>query len=145
MSAAPIVGGCCRPPHALLDADHGVRLVYKELPILGPPSVLAARALLAAQKQGGYARLQQSLMTGPPQITTDLVRTDAVADGLDWPRLQHDMADPAVQATIEANLHMARQLGIDGTPAFVIGDRLLPGAVELADLQRDVTAARPTR
>jgi protein-disulfide isomerase len=62
--------------------------------------------------------------------------------GLDWGRLQKDMADPSVEARIDANLRLARKLDIQGTPAYVIGDRVLPGALQLADLQAAVAEAR---
>lgn len=127
---------------ALLRQDPRVRLVYKDIPILGPGSVLGARAVLAAEKQDGYARLQSAIMHASPQITEDSLHTAARQAGLDWDRLQRDMKDPSIKARLTANLDLAHQLGVDGTPAFVIGNRLLPGAVELADLQDAVAAAR---
>ena len=126
----------------LLHKDHNVRLVYKDIPILGPASVLGARAVLAAQKQGGYQRLHDALMAGPQNITMDTLRASAAVAGLDWDRLQHDMLDPAIQARIDANLQIAQNLGIDGTPAYVIGGKMLPGALELAELESAVAAAR---
>ena len=58
----------------LLAQDHGVRLVYKDLPILGPASVLGAKALLAAQRQGGYEQLRDAVMQAPPDTTMELIR-----------------------------------------------------------------------
>jgi protein-disulfide isomerase len=126
----------------LLSHDHGVRLVLKDLPILGPPSVLGARALLAAERQGGYFKLHDVLMRSPEKPTEATLRTQVEGLGLDWARLQRDMADPVIQQKIDTNLALAHALGIDGTPAFVIGDKLLPGAMELADLQQAVAGAR---
>jgi protein-disulfide isomerase len=126
----------------LLKRDHDVRVVYKDIPILGPASVLASRALLAAQKQGGYLKLKEAVMTGPADVTEDLLRADAAKVGLDWDRLRNDMADPAVQRRIDANLAMARKLDIDGTPAYVIGSRMLPGALTLSELEDAVADAR---
>jgi protein-disulfide isomerase len=126
----------------LLHGDRNVRLVYKDIPILGPGSMLGARAVLAAQRQNGYARLQAVIMQGSSQITEDSLRKAADEAGLDWARLQRDMQDPAIEARIRANLDLARKLGIDGTPAFVVGKQLIPGAVDLADLQDAVKAAR---
>jgi len=126
----------------LLETDHGVRLVYKDLPILGPASVLGSRALLAAQKQDGYEKLRAAIMSAPPQATEAMIKDAAVRLGLDWPRLKHDMDDPSVAARIDANLKLARSIGVDGTPALVIGGDLLPGAVELADLRDAVAGAR---
>lgn len=127
---------------ALLKHDPNVRLVYKDIPILGPGSILGARAVLAAQRQGGYARLQSALMHGGSQITEASIEDAAHAVGLDWTRLKRDMKDPAIEARLQNNLELARQLGVDGTPAFVIGHQLVPGAMELADLEGAVKAAR---
>jgi protein-disulfide isomerase len=126
----------------LLARDRNLRVVYKDIPILGPGSVLAAKALLAAQQQGGYLKLKNAVMTGPAEITPDSLRAATAKTGLDWDRLQKDMADPAVQQRLEANLGLAHKLGISGTPAYVIGGQMLPGALGLAELQEAAAAAR---
>jgi protein-disulfide isomerase len=126
----------------LLARDHGVRLVYKDLPILGPASVLGAKALLAAQRQGGYEKLRDAIMVAPPQTTKAIIQDAAVRLGLDWKRLEHDMDDPAIQARINTNLQLARSIGIEGTPALVIGGELIPGAVDLPELRKAVMTAR---
>jgi protein-disulfide isomerase len=97
--------------------------------------------LLAAQRQGGYARLQAALMGASAAVTLDSVRQEAKREGLDAERLVRDMADPAIQARIEANLKLAADLHIDGTPALVIGDRIVPGAIGLPDLRAAITAS----
>jgi protein-disulfide isomerase len=129
----------------VLAIDHGVRLVYKDLPILGPASVLGSKALLAAQKQGGYEKLREAIMAAPPQTTKEMIRDAAQQLGLDWKRLEHDMGDPAIQARIDANLRLAQSVGIEGTPALVIGGELIPGAVETADLTKAIATARKPR
>lgn len=126
----------------LLASEHDVRLVYKDLPILGPPSILGSRALLAAQKQGGYEKLRTALMAGPPEITEDRIRKAAEQEGLDWGRLKRDMDDPGVQDRLNANLALAREAGIEGTPALVVGKQFIAGAVDVAELERDVAEAR---
>ena len=129
----------------LLARDHGVRVVFKDLPILGPASVLGSRALLAAQKQGGYEKLRDAIMSAPPQTTEATIQTAAQQLGLDWPRLQHDMADPAIQRRIDANLKLARTIGIEGTPALIIGRELIPGAPDADELRSAIVKARATR
>jgi protein-disulfide isomerase len=126
----------------LLRQDRNIRLVYKDIPILGPASVLGTRAELAAQKQGGYQKMHDALMAGTPNIDESVVRKAAESAGLDWARLQQDMDDPAIQARIDANLELAHTLQVQGTPVYVIGDQMLPGAVALADLRDAVGAAR---
>lgn len=126
----------------LLRRDHNIRVVFKDIPILGPGSVVAARAVLAAQRQGGFQKLHDALMAGTPDIDMEVVHAAALRAGLDWNRLRHEMDDPAIQARLDANIKMAHALQIQGTPAYVIGDQLLSGAVELADLQAAVAAAR---
>jgi protein-disulfide isomerase len=122
----------------LLRQDPQVRLVLKDMPVLGPPSRLGARALLAAARQGAYLKLQARLMRGGAP-TEDSLHADADALGLDWARLQRDMADPAIQQKIEMNLALARRLGIEGTPAFVVGNRLIAGEADIAELQTAIS------
>ncbi len=130
---------------ALLQADPQIRLVLKDLPILGAASVLGAQALLAAQAQGGYGKLRGALMTQAAPPTLDSIRADARRLGLDGERLAREMESPAVAVRIKANLALAAQLGIQGTPALVIGDMMIPGAVGLAELQQAVQQARAAR
>ena len=126
----------------LLRTDPGVRIVFKDLPVLGPASKLESLALLAAHRQGGYLRLQSAVMrTGGPS-TRDTLQAEAVRQGLDGAALLRDMDDPALQARLDANIALAQQIGIQGTPALVIGTRLIPGAMDLAELRVAVAAAR---
>jgi len=126
----------------LLAQDKRVRLVLKDLPILGPGSVLGSRALLAAQRQGGYMKLQEAIMRGPADVTEDSLQAQAKATGLDWARLQQDMMDPKIQARLDANISLAHTLQIEGTPAMIIGSRMIPGAVDLPGLQAAIQEAR---
>jgi protein-disulfide isomerase len=128
----------------LLTEDHQVKLVYKDLPILGPASVLGSKALLAAERQGAYDKLREVVMQMPSDTTLPMIQAAAEKLGLDWPRLQHDMQSPAIQQQIDANLKLAQALNIEGTPALVIGNQIVPGALDLADLQKEVSAVRQT-
>jgi protein-disulfide isomerase len=136
----------CRRLEPVMDGfltkDRKVRLVYKDLPILGPASVLGTKALLAAQKQDAYSKMREAVMKLPPDTTLPQIESAARALGLDWPRMSQDMQDPGVQARIDANVKLAHDLGIQGTPALIIGNDLVPGAVELPDLQKAVADAR---
>jgi protein-disulfide isomerase len=150
--------GYCKQLHpaleALLRRDRDVRIVMKDLPILGPNSVLASRALLAAQRQGRYAPLQDALLALRIEPTEAVLRQQAERVGLDWARLRREMDDPAIARRIEDTLRLAQSLGIEGTPALVIAPAedadganatLVPGAVDLASLERLVAEARAAR
>jgi protein-disulfide isomerase len=128
-----------------LAQDPNVKLVFKDLPILGPQSLLGSKALLAAERQGGYDKLRTAIMQSPPDITLDQIRSLAENAGLSWTKMQKDMDDPAIQQRLDANLKLAKDLGIEGTPALVIGTQLIPGAVEVADLSRAVADARTAK
>jgi protein-disulfide isomerase len=129
----------------LLAQDHGVRLIYKDLPILGPQSLFGSKALLAAHRQGGYEKLRDAIMAAPPQTTKAMIKEAAERIGLDWARLERDMNDPAIQIQINENLKLAQAIGVDGTPAMVIGHTFLPGAVDLPELQHAVAIARKAK
>ena len=126
---------------ALLETDANVRVVWKEFPILGPVSVFAARASMAANRQGRYYPLHLALMM-EPQLTEQKIIEIADRTGLDLERLRQDMADPAIQSYLDETQALARKLGIGGTPAFVVGGTLVPGVVDTARMKELVAAAR---
>ena len=127
---------------ALLAGDRSLRLVEKLIPILGPNSVLDAQAIQAAGLQGRYVALQHALMTdaGAPGLAR--IRTAAAGIGLDVDRLLRDMRAPAVNDVLERNVALAKSLGLTGTPTFIIGKAVIPGAIDLADLREAVRTAR---
>lgn len=126
----------------LLDQDHNLRFVYKEMPVLGAPSVVAARAALAAQLQGKYEHFHAAMMGTKGQITDDVVYQVAGSVGLDVERLKHDMKAPEIDRAVKANLALANDLEIHGTPGFIIGDHIVPGAIDLDALKDLVAGAR---
>jgi protein-disulfide isomerase len=128
----------------LLAEDRGVRLVYKEMPILGEESVLAARAAVAARAQGKYAEAHDRLMAEAGPITRATLVAMLAGVGLDGDRLRADMDAPEIGALLGRELALAQALGIDGTPAFVVGSELVVGAVDLATLRELVNRARRT-
>lgn len=128
-----------------LAGDKGVRLVYKDLPILGPASTLGSKALLAAQRQNAYEKFRDAVMKLPPDITLASLEGVAKKLGLDWGRMSKDMEDPAIRAQLDANLALAHTLNIQGTPALVVGEEMVPGAVDAEALKRLVAAARKAK
>ena len=126
---------------ALLETDADVRVVWKELPILGPVSRIAARAAMAADRQGRYLPFHLALMRAS-ELTEEKVFEIARETGLDIERLLRDMEDPAIDAYLEETRALAQELGIGGTPAFVVGDTLVPGVIDTARMKDLVAAAR---
>jgi len=139
----------CKRLHAemgpLLQRDRNIRVVMKDLPILGPQSVVASRALLASHRQGKYAELYDALMSLRGEPTDAVIRSEAERIGLDYARLRRDMDDPAIQQRLDANIALARALRIEGTPALIIGDTLVPGAVPVAQIEQMIAEARQRR
>ena len=126
----------------MLKKDPGVRLVFKDIPVLGPASVMESRAILAAQAQGAYLKMQTALMTNPAQPSEEMIRETATKLGLDASKLLADMKSQAVTQRLEDNLKLAHALNVQGTPNFVVGEQLIPGAVDTAQLEDAVSKAR---
>lgn len=115
---------------ALSAADPGLRVVFKEFPILGPSSDFAARVALSAHRQGKYMPVHQALMRLEPPLTEEKVLQAALKTGVDLARLKRDMTDPALDTQLQRDRSLADALRITGTPAFVLGDALIPGVVD---------------
>jgi protein-disulfide isomerase len=121
----------------LVQEDKGLRVVYRELPILGPDSVTAARLSLQASKLGRFAQFHDSLWAaGRPAADTNAAA--ARIAGID----AAPKSDPGIEAELKKNLQLASQLGATGTPLFVIGDRVMNGAVGYDALKQAIAAAR---
>jgi protein-disulfide isomerase len=122
--------------------DGKVKVMFKELPILGPESVFAARAALAAQRQGRYIDFHLALMRARERLTDEITIRIAQGLGLDMEKMKKDMASPEIKRQLEANLELAQELGIRGTPAFIVGDKLAPGAIDEETLVKMIADAR---
>ena len=121
----------------LVAEDKGLRVVYRELPILGPESVTAARLSLAASQAGRFNTFHDTLFdAGRPAPDTN-ARAAAAAGIAPEPR-----PDPKAEAELKKNYDLASQLGATGTPLFVVGDRVLNGAVGYEQLKAAVEKAR---
>jgi len=129
---------------ALLAQDGQIRLVLREWPILSEGSALAARAALAARKQGKYPEMHDALMTMRGKLEADTVMRIAGEVGLDLEKLKADMQSPEVEEHIATSMRLADALGFSGTPAFIVGDQLIPGFVEKAQLAEAVASTRQT-
>ena len=121
----------------LVREDPKLRVVYRELPILGPESVTAARLSLAASKAGRFTQFHDSLWAaGKP--AADTLAAASSAAGI--PARPTESAD--IEAELKKNFQLAGALGATGTPLFVIGDRVLNSAVGYDELKKAVADAR---
>ena len=121
----------------LLKEDKDVRLVYRELPILGQDSVTAARLSLEASKLGRFAKFHDTLWaSGRPAPQTNAAAAQAAGIS------PEPKPDPLIEAELKRNFQLAGELGATGTPLFVIGDRVLNGAVGYDALKDAIEIAR---
>jgi protein-disulfide isomerase len=122
----------------LIDSDGKVKVVFKELPIFGEESEGAAKVALAAGKQGKYFEMHQKLFSEQGKADKDKGLRIAAELGLDVPQLEKDMQDPSIQQALDEAKELAQKLGLQGTPLYLIGDRVVPGAPD--DLYDQLTA-----
>lgn len=115
--------------------DPTVRVVYKDFPILGEPSEWAARAALSANAQGKHQAFHEALLASKNEMTKDELLRVAGDVGLDQKRFEADMTNPEWQTVIDRNRALARELGISGTPGFIVGTELVPGALDVKGLK----------
>jgi protein-disulfide isomerase len=127
---------------SMLQKDKGIRIVYKDIPVLGAGSTLEARAILAAANQGAYLKMQSALMTDPSPASKELIQDKAKSLGLDADKLLKDMDSAKVTDRLHANMKLAQSLKVQGTPAFVIGEELYPGMMDVSQLEAAVSDAR---
>lgn len=122
--------------------DPDLRIVYKEFPVFGPASTLAARAALGAMRQGKYEEFHLAMMgiRGAPSERTVFRVAERI--GLDIGRLRADMNSATPQRMFQRNFELARELGIRGTPAFVIGDQVIPGAIDIRRMRELIAEER---
>lgn len=127
---------------SLVEDDGNIRVIFVELPILGPASKLAALAALAADRQGKYVEFHTEVMGSRGQLTQEKVFDVAEDLDLDLTQLKADMKDEGIQTLLNGNLQAAEMLGIGGTPAFIIGNELFPGAIPKAQMEAAVENTR---
>nr|WP_295105928.1 DsbA family protein [uncultured Caulobacter sp.] len=139
----------CKKMHpeiqSLLKADPKVRVLYKQWPVFGEVSVYAASVALAAQWQGKHLAVHNAFMTAPGKLDSQVkVRQLAKDAGVDLARLDRDLVGRAreLAAILKRSDDEARLLGLQGTPALVVGDTFVPGGMSSASLQRLVAQER---
>ena len=126
---------------ALVAANPDLKVVMREYPILSPESLDAARMALAAAQQGRYARFHDAMFRlGPP--SAESIEAAATEAGVDLARARAAIASGVFDPHLQANSQLAAQLGISGTPGWVIGKQALNGAVGRATIGEAIEEAR---
>ena len=128
----------------LLASDRKVRLIFRDWPVLGPVSLSAARAAIAAQYQGRHDAFHAALFEAPGRLTEDGIRAAAARAKVDWPRLERDRTAHAaeIDALIHETWEDAQRLGLQGTPVVLVGRHLLAGALTDQQLHDAIAQAR---
>ena len=127
-------------------ADPKLKFVLKEFPVLGPGSVDAAKVAVAVRMQdkdgSKYMDFHRRLLGTRGEINRDRALAAAKEAGLDMARIERDLKTEEIEATLMESAVLADALGISGTPSYVIGDEVVPGAVGAQALQKRVEAVR---
>jgi protein-disulfide isomerase len=123
----------------LLASDPKLKIVFRELPILSAESEQAAKASLSAAQSGKFYAFHSALFAAGPLSTATLNKT------VDQTGIVPQLSDPAIAQELEKNVAIARKLGFSGTPTFVIGDRVISGAVGYDTLRKAVDETRKAR
>ena len=121
--------------------DPSLRVVYKEFPVLGAQSQVAAQAAMASAKQGKYAAFHDALMKS---AAADEATIKSISErlGMNYEKLQKDMLDPALNRALARNLKLADSLGVNGTPSYIVGNQIIPGAIDAVSLTQLIASER---
>lgn len=124
--------------------DRRLRIIYRDTPIFGPRSEAAARTAIASQFQGRHAAFHHALMTQKMPLDDAAIQAAAKKAGVDWARLQSDLARRRadIERQIVDNMALSEAASLSGTPAFIVGDQLTDGALSYAELKRQIADER---
>lgn len=138
--------GYCRKAldeiQTVLKEDDKVKVIFMDMPILGPSSMVAAKWSLAAQKQGKYFEYHQAIMDHNGEKTDDALEKLAKDLGLDIKKLKKDKDSDEIAKQIEDQVRQAQEIGIRGTPGFIVAGELFPGYIPAAQIQDIIKKAR---
>ena len=126
---------------ALIEANPDLRVVIREYPVLAPESVEAARMALAAAQQGRYEQFHRAMFE-QGQLSPEAIEAAALAAGVDLERARGAIETGMFDSHLQNNFALAQHLGMSGTPTWIVGDRVLPGAQPRAVLGEAIAEAR---
>jgi protein-disulfide isomerase len=126
----------------LLSEDPKLRIVFRDMPVLGPDSERFAMASLSAAQQGRYVKFYRTVFQGQGALTQERLIRSVRGAGLNEGRVANDLSSKAIREELEKNVELGRALGLTGTPSYVIGNQILSGAVGYDALKQAVADAR---
>ena len=129
----------------LIEEDKNLKVIFKELPILAESSQFASVAAMASMKQGKFSDFHSAMMKNKRPLTEDLILKIARDSGVNEEQLLVDMADPEIESNIMKTKYLVQNIGISGTPGFVIGDQIIPGFVPYEKLKGIIAKQRETQ
>lgn len=113
---------------SLLKTNKNVKIIFKDLPVMGNNSLLAIKAMLAAKNQGKYVEVQDAVYSADKPLTKKQIMKLAEKLGIDVKKLEADMKSKEIQAQIDQNLELSKTIGINGTPTLILGEStVIPG------------------
>ena len=141
-------GYCKQVPDVLarlIEEDKNLKVIFKELPILAETSQFASVAAMASMKQGKFSKFHSAMMKNKRALTEDLILKIATDSGIDEAQLLIDMEDPKIEENIMKTKYLVQNIGISGTPGFVIGNQIIPGFIPYEKLKTIITKERETQ
>ncbi|MCE2951510.1 MAG: thioredoxin domain-containing protein [Alphaproteobacteria bacterium] len=140
--------GHCRAFHPTMEeavkANPNLKIIVKNIPILGTPSVIAVRAMLAAKEQNLYQPVMELILKEDPQtLLEDFPKAFGVIKGLDLEKLKKDLGSPAVEAYLNKMQNEAEKIQLEATPTLIIGDTVVEGGLPLEELQKLLSQTNP--
>ena len=141
-------GYCKQVPDVLarlIEEDKNLKVIFKELPILAETSQFASVAAMASMKQGKFSKFHSAMMKNKRALTEDLILKIATDSGIDKAQLLIDMEDPKIEENIMKTKYLVQNIGISGTPGFVIGNQIIPGFIPYEKLKAIITKERETQ
>lgn len=141
-------GYCKQVPDVLarlIEEDKNLKVIFKELPILSETSQFASVAAMASMKQGKFAKFHSAMMKNKRALTEKIILKIAKDSGVDEAQLLIDMADPKIEENIMKTKYLVQNIGISGTPGFVIGNQIIPGFLPYEKLKAIISKERETQ
>jgi protein-disulfide isomerase len=140
--------GYCKKFHGELDnlvnTNKDVKITFIDIPIMGPGSIMAIKAMLAAKAQGKYDQLQKAIFSADKHLSKKQILKIADSLGIDTKQLEKDMKSKEILAQVDRNSELAKTLGINGTPTLIIGEsKVVPGFVSAEELNKILKEIAP--